>query len=410
MTARYDWRGRNARGESVAGQMQGDSRDAVANQLINSGITPVEIERVTAQAETTVSQAWQQLVGGERIDDSAMIFFARQMYTLAKAGVPLTRGLGGVAQSTRNLTLRQAIAQLIEDIESGRELAEAMSRHPKVFSPMFVNMIRVGEASGNLEQSFQLMAGYLERDREIRGKIKAALRYPAMVIVAMVIAVAILMVWVIPVFANFFARQNAELPLPTQLIMAVSNFAVEWWMIIALALVAALLAFRYWVRTDRGRYRWDRLKFRFPAVGDILFRASMARFARSFAMTYRAGVPLIQGLTLVSRAVENEYVGQAVADMRTGIERGESLLRTAEATGLFAPLVLQMIGVGEETGDVDQMLEETADYYEREVDYDIENLSAYIEPILLVFMAVLVLILALGVFLPMWDVGRAALG
>lgn len=410
MSASYEWRGRNSRGEAVSGQMQGDSRDAVANQLINAGITPVEIDRAEQREQTSVSQAWQQLVGGEGVDTGEMIFFARQMYTLAKAGVPLTRGLNGVAQSTRKPALKQAITSLVEDIESGRELGAAMARYPNVFSAMFVNMVRVGEASGKLEQSFQLMAGYLERDREIRGKIKAALRYPIMVIVTMFIAVAILMVWVIPVFANFFARQNAELPLPTQLIMAVSNFASQSWWVIVLALVAALVGFRYWVRTSRGRYRWDRMKFRFPAVGDILFRATMARFARSFAMTYRAGVPLIQGLTLVSRAVENEYVGQAVADMRTGIERGESILRTAEATGLFTPLVLQMIGVGEETGDVDAMLEETADYYEREVDYDIENLSAYIEPILLVFMAVLVLILALGVFLPMWDVGRAALG
>ena len=406
----YAWHGRNARGERVSGDMEGESRETIANQLMNSGITPVEINRDTPEAGAATSSAWRQWFSENRPEASDLIFFARQMYTLVKAGVPLTRGLTGVAQSTRNPALKRAVHELIEEIESGRELGEAMGRHPEVFSPMFVNMVRVGESSGNLENAFHLLSGYLERDREIRARIKAALRYPAMVIVAMFIAVAILMVWVIPVFANFFARNDAELPLPTTIIIGVSNFTADWWMIIIVGLIGALLAFRYWTRTERGRYRWDRMKFRLPAVGDILFRASMARFARAFAMTYRAGVPLIQGLTLVSRAVENEYVGQAVGDMRTGVEHGESLLRTAEATGLFAPLVLQMIGVGEETGDVDAMLEETADFYEREVDYDVENLSAYIEPILLVFMAVLVLILALGVFLPMWDVGRAALG
>lgn len=409
MTA-YAWRGRNSRGEQVSGRMDGDTREAVANQLINSGITPIEIDQSTPADSGASSGAWRQLFAGGRPEASDLIFFARQIYTLVKAGVPLTRGLAGVAQSTRNPALKRAVLELIADIEAGRELGEAMARHPNVFSPMFVNMVRVGESSGSLEQAFLLMSGYLERDREIRARIKAALRYPAMVIVAMVIAVAILMIFVIPVFANFFARNDAALPLPTTIIIGVSNFTADWWMVIGAALIAAIFGFRYWTRTERGRYRWDRMKFRFPGVGDILFRATMARFARSFSMTYRAGVPLIQGLTLVSRAVENEYVGQAIGDMRTGIERGESLLRTAEATGLFAPLVLQMIGVGEETGEVDAVLDETADYYEREVDYDIENLSAYIEPLLLLFMAVLVLILALGVFLPMWDVGRAALG
>lgn len=406
----YAWRGRNARGEQVSGSMEGESSERVANQLMNSGITPVDIQRGSDKEISDAPSRWKQLLSNNQPEPSDLIFFARQMYTLVKAGVPLTRGLHGVAQSTRNPPLKNAIFGMVEDVESGRELGDAMSRHSDVFSPMFINMVRVGESSGSLENAFQLMSGYLERDREMRARIKAALRYPTMVIVAMVIAVAILTVWVIPVFADFFANFNAELPLPTIIIIAVSNFAADWWLIIGLGVIGAAFAFRYWTRTERGRYRWDRMKFKLPAIGSILFRATMARFARAFAITYRAGVPLVQGLTLVARAIENEYVGQAVADMRTGIERGESLLRTTEATGLFAPLVLQMISVGEETGDVDTMLEETADFYEREVDYDVENLSSYIEPILLVFMAVLVLVLALGVFLPMWDVGRAALG
>lgn len=407
----FRWRGRNSRGESVTGHMDGDDRDAVAGQLLSSGITPVEIEPASAVKRGDRGQGVRRGLLGDRGPDSGdLIFFARQMYTLVRAGVPMTRGLNGVAASTRNPVLKNTIDELVADIESGRDLGMAMNRHPYVFSPMFVNMVRVGEAAGTLEQAFALMAKYLERDREIQSRIKAALRYPTMVIAAMIIAIAILMVWVIPVFASFFDRFGAELPLPTRIIIVTSNFAAEWWMLLAAAVIAAVLAFRYWRGTPRGRYRWDRIKLNLPAIGDILFRATMARFARSFSMTYRAGVPLIQGLTLVSRAVENEYIGQAIADMRTGVERGESLLRTAQATGLFSPLILQMLGVGEETGEVDQMLDETADFYEREVDYDIDNLSSYIEPVLLVFMAVLVLVLALGVFLPMWDVGRAALG
>jgi MSHA biogenesis protein MshG len=273
-----------------------------------------------------------------------------------------------------------------------------------------VNLVRIGENTGDLEHSFHQMSAYLELDRDIRARVKAAMRYPVMVVTAIFIAIGILMVWVIPVFAGFFEQHDAELPLPTKIIMGASQFTTDWWWLILGGLVAGVFALRAWVRTETGRFRWDRAKFRLPVIGGILHEATMARFARAFAMVYRAGVPLVHGLTLVSHAVENEYVGQAVRDMRTGVERGESLSRTAGAAGLFSPLVLQMLNVGEETGDVDTMLQETAEFYEREVDYDLKNLSAYIEPILLVFMAVLVFVLALGVFLPMWDLGSAALG
>lgn len=404
----FQWRGRNARGQLVDGRVDAEHSDAVAEQLFRLDITPIEIE--PASDRTDASTALRLRLGLDRAGVNDLILFTRQMYTLTRAGVPLIRGLHNVAESTRNPELRAAVNDVADALESGRELADGLARNQHVFPPMFVSIVRVGESSGNLEHAFSQLTDYLELERDFRARLKQALRYPVMVIVAMMIAVAILMVWVIPVFAGFFEHHGADLPLPTRIIIGVSNFTAEWWWILLLGLVAALLAFRAWVRTETGRYRWDRMKLGIPIIGKILFEGAMARFARSFAMTYSSGVPLIQGLTLVSRAVENEYVGQAVNDMRTGIEHGESLTRTAAATGLFSSLVLQMLGIGEETGDVDSMLTETAEYYEREVDYDLRNLSAAIEPILLVFLAVLVLILALGVFLPMWDVGSAALG
>lgn len=403
----FDWRGRNSRGELVTGHVEAATTDAVATQLMNLGITPIAIEEAEPVRDTMAR--WRRSLGGNRPSLDDLILFSRQMYTLTKAGVPLIRGLQGLAVSTRNPVLREAIEEIVDALESGRELSGAMAQHPRVFSPMYVSIVRIGETTGNLEDSFQQMAAYLELDRDIRARVKAALRYPLMVVTAVFIAVAILMLWVIPVFARFFEQHNTELPLATRIIIGASNFAAEWWWLILLAMVGAVVVFRVWKRTERGRYRWDRFKLRLPVVGSIIHEATMARFARSFSLTYRAGVPLVQGLTLVSRAVENEYVAQAVAEMRTGVERGESLSRTAATAGLFAPLVLQMLRVGEETGNVDNMLQETAEHYEREVDYDLRNLSAYIEPILLIFMAVLVFILALGVFLPMWDLGRAAL-
>lgn len=404
----YQWRGRNARGQLVDGRVEADSTDAVAQQLMRLDITPIEIH--ASQERDGDPRRWRHRLGLDQPSANDLILFTRQMFTLTKAGVPIIHGLRNVSESTRNPVLRRGIEDVIDALESGRDLASGLAQNPKVFPPMFVSIVRVGENSGNLEQAFSQLTDYLELERDFRARLKQALRYPIMVITAMFIAVAILMVWVIPVFADFFSSHDAELPLPTQIIIGASNFTAEWWWVILMALVLALLAFRAWIRTETGRYRWDRIKLKFPVIGKILFEGTMARFARTFSMTYRSGVPLVQGLTLTARAVENEYIGQAVNDMRTGIERGESLSRTAAAAGLFSPLVLQMLSIGEETGDVDAMLTETAEFYEREVDYDLRNLSAYIEPILLVFLAVLVLILALGVFLPMWDVGRAALG
>lgn len=406
--AGFDWRGRNPRGELVTGRVEAESTDAVATQLINAGITPIEIQEGAAVGNRMA--AWRRQLGSGRPGADDLILFSRQMYTLTKAGVPLIRGLQGLGGSTRNPALREAIEDVVDALESGHELSAALARHPKVFSSLFVNLVRIGESTGNLEHSFLQIGEYLELDRDIRARVKAAMRYPVMVISAIFIAITILMIWVIPVFARFFSQQDAELPLPTKILISTSEFAAQWWWIILAVMVAGALLLRSWVRTDTGRYRWHRAKLRLPVIGSILHEATMARFARAFALVYRAGVPLVHGLTLVSRAVENEYVGQAVRDMRTGVERGESLSRTAAAAGLFSPLVLQMLNVGEETGDVDAMLQETAEFYEREVDYDLNNLSAYIEPILLVFMAILVFVLALGVFLPMWDLGSAALG
>ncbi len=404
----FVWQGRNSRGQLVSGRVDAEDMDRVAEQLLKLDITPISIDPSADKATTGSSLG--VLLGLDKPKLNDLILFSRQMYTMTKAGVPLIQGLKNVANSTRNRQLADAVNKVVDALESGRGLAAGLALSPKIFPPMYISIIRVGETSGALDQAFQQMATYLELERDFRARMKAALRYPAMVVIAMFIAVAILMVYVVPVFANFFASQDAALPLPTRIIVGASDFAVNWWWLILLALAGAIVGFRAWIRTANGRYLWDRTKLRIPVVGNILFQGTLARFARSFAMTYRSGVPLIQGLTLVSRAVENEYVAQAVTDMRTGIERGESVSRTAQATGLFTPLVLQMISVGEETGEVENMLQETAEFYEREVDYDLRNLSDAIEPILLVFLAALVLILALGVFLPMWDLGSAALG
>jgi len=332
-----------------------------------------------------------------------LILFCRQMYALNKAGVPLVRGLRSLTESTAHPLLHEVLERIVEDVQAGRELSTAMAAHPRVFSNLMVAMARVGENTGRLEEAFLRMGQYLELERDTRERIGAALRYPLLVIVAIGIAIGVVNILVIPAFAGVFARAKAELPLPTRVLIAISDVFVAWWPLMLGGLVVAAIGAYAWLQTPAGRYRWDKWKLSLPVVGSIVHRATLSRFARAFAMAASAGVPLLQTLAVVSRAVGNEFVGDRVLQMRNGVERGDTLTRTAAATNLFTPLTLQMLGVGEETGQVDAMLEEVAGFYEREVDYEIKNLSAAIEPILIVAVGLMVLVVALGVFLPMWD-------
>ena len=393
----------------VEGMLEGGSPDAVASQLLNSGVTPIDIKEAPAAQPTTVQEAFTRLTSRPP-ELTDLMMFSRQMYTLMRSGIPINRAISALIESTRNAELVETLRDIQVDLESGRDLGSSLSRHPGMFSTLYVSMIRVGENTGRLDESFLRVSQYLERERDTRERIKSALRYPVFVVVAISFALAVINLWVVPAFRRVFERANVELPLPTRILIATSDFFVANWPLLLLALVAVVVGFRAYVGTEQGRYRWDKAKLRLPIVGDLLNRAILGRFARSFSMALGAGVPLIQALTVVSRAVGNDYVGEHVAQMRTGIERGDSLTRTAAITGMFSPLVLQMLAIGEETGSVDQLLEEVAGFYEREVDYDLRNLSASIEPILIVALGVMVLILALGVFLPMWELMNVARG
>lgn len=403
---RFQYKARNGRGDLVTGEVEATSADAVATQLFNSGITPVEIREFQAQPNL-----WEEIkrrlgTSAPTLDD--LILYCRQMYTLTKAGVPLIRGITGLAETSRNPVLAEALRQIRSELESGRELSLAMSRFPSLFSPLMVSMVRVGENTGQLDAAFLQLSQYLELERDTRTRVKMALRYPTFVLVAIGIAIGIINVFVIPAFAQVFRGMHVELPWQTRLLIGTSEFFVHWWQFLLAGLVLLVFALRYYVRTDEGKYRWDKLKLRLPIVGDIILRATLSRFARTFAMSTRAGVPLIQALSVVAQAVDNDYIGERIRNMRNGIERGDSLTRTAAASAMFTPLVLQMMAVGEETGAVETMMEEVAGFYEREVDYDLKNLSSAIEPILIVAVGIMVVILALGVFLPMWDLSQLA--
>jgi MSHA biogenesis protein MshG len=331
------------------------------------------------------------------------------MYTLLKAGVPIMRALGGLQESTDNPTFRDVLQSVRENLDSGRPLSAALQRQGGVFSPFYVAMVSVGETTGMLEEVFLRLFHHIEFQEFMRGQVKSALRYPSFVIATMAIAIVVINIFVIPAFAKVYAGFGAELPLLTRVLIGFSDFMVQAWWAIGLALVGAVFAFRGWTRTGKGRLIWDRTKLRIPIAGKIIQKATLARFSRSFALAMRSGVPVVQGLTLVAQTVDNAHLAYQVDRMREGVERGDSVLRTAMNSSVFTPIVLQMIMVGEESGALDDMMEEVADMYQREVEYELKTLGAQIEPVLIVCLGVVVLVLALGVFLPIWDLGGAAL-
>ncbi|WP_286234686.1 type II secretion system F family protein [Thalassotalea sediminis] len=410
--ATFDYTGRNSQGGQVKGSIEASNAAAVAEQLNRQQIIPIAIEpsKKKSDGNTSGQIDLSALFGGSLVSLDDLIVFCRQMYALVRSGVPILRAINGMSDSTNNVKLKAALSEIASQLEGGYTLSSALNHHPKIFTPLFVSLVHVGENTGQLEQAFAKLASYFEREQETRKRIKTALRYPSFVIIAIVIAVVVLNIFVIPTFADMFSKLGAELPWATRALISSSEFFLTYWPHMLVSSIVAFFGIRGYLNTPAGKYRWDRIKTRLPIVGSIIERSILARFSHSFAIVLKAGVPMTTGLTLVSEAVDNNYMAKKIVSMRTAIESGESLLRSAIASDLFTPLVLQMVAVGEETGRVDELLQEVADYYEREVDYELSTLTAKIEPILIAIVAAMVLILALGIFTPMWDMMSAFKG
>ena len=397
----FVYKARNRRGESLKGEVEADSSDQVAQQLINSELTPVSIDE--QQEQTDFLRQLSHSLRSTKVSSDELVMFSRQLYSLSKAGIPIIRALTGLSQSIRNPYFAEVLATIASDIESGLDLSSALARHDRVFPPLFVNIVRVGENTGRLDDALLQLSEYLELEKQNRQQLKSALRYPTIVLVAMVVAVGVINVFVIPAFAGIFEKSGNELPLATQILLGMSGFMVAYWPHLLVAGVLAGFGVRLWINTDAGRYTWDRWKLKIPLFGDIILRGTLGRFTRSLGLASKSGVPLLQGLTVVAGTVDNAFLEERILTMRNGIEHGESLTRTAAAAGMFTPLVLQMIAVGEETGAIDAQLLETAEHYEREVAYELKTIGDSLEPIIIVCLGVMVLILAMGIFLPMWD-------
>lgn len=409
----FAYKGRSARGDLVQGTLEGADSAAIIDYLRSTGITPVDI-RSSKKMEVTEVQAgaqgtWWQRLSEKPVGLQDLMLFSRQMHVLLKAGVPIMRALAGLQESTKNPAFAAMLQDLRENLDSGRELSFAMRRHPSIFSPFYISMIQVGEMTGMLDETFNRLYTHLEFEKHMRENIRSALRYPSFVVLAMVAAIVVVNIFVIPSFVKVFEGFHSELPLMTRFLMASSSFFVHFWPLLLLLCAVAVMAFRAYTRTAAGKYQWDRYKLGIPIAGKIILKSTLARFARSLALGMRSGIPIMQALSAVAAVVDNEFMRARVEQMREGVERGESILQTAVATGVFNPVVLQMIAVGEETGELDALMFEVAGMYEQEVEYEVKTLSAQVEPIMIVALGAMVLILALGIFLPMWDLGKAAL-
>ena len=405
--AYFAYKGRDASGKLIEGVLEGATASGIADLLLGRGVTPVSIAETKGKGPGDGSLGLALFK--PTVQHIDILLFSRQLHTLLKAGVPIMRALSGLQESATNPAMKDVIRDVRESLEAGRELSVSLARHPKVFSPFYISMVRVGEATGLLNEIFLRLFDHMEFERFMREQVKSALRYPMFVVLAMAVAIVVVNLFVIPAFAKVFQGFGAELPLMTRLLLGFSDFMVNWWPAMLVALIAAVVAFRTWVGTAAGRMQWEAIALRFPIAGKIVRKAAMARFARSFALSTRSGVPVMQALTNSAQTVDNSYIARKIEGMCDTVERGESVLRAAIASHFFTPVVLQMVAVGEESGALDDMMDEIGLMYQREVEYELKTLGQQIEPILIVCLGVLVLILALGIFLPMWDLGKVAI-
>jgi len=403
----YLYEGRNKFGEKMKGRIESANPQAVAKWLIDAEIAPTRIQPLPKPAQQP--KWFTNLTREDRVPILELQLLTRQLGKMVRAGMPLLQAIEGIQRTTVNKALARTLLEVRADLDRGSDLSSALARHPKVFDAFYVNMVRVGESAGKLDEAFRALFSQIEFERDIEKRVKAAVRYPTFVLTAVVIGMTVLMAFVIPTFAATYKNLRVELPFVTQTLIAISSFIRSQWWLLILAGGAGFLVFKKWTETPRGRYLWDRSKAHMPIVGSIVSKASVARFCRNFAMASRAGVPLVPSVELAARVAGNEFYSQRLLQMRRGMERGESFTRVATTTGVFSPIELQMIGVGEATGELDEMMDEMAQIHSEDVTYEVSKLSETVEPILLGVMGVMVGILLLGVFSPLWNLGQAML-
>jgi type IV pilus assembly protein PilC len=405
MTA-FAYKARDERGLLVTGNMEAASKRDVFSQLDNMGLLPVS----AAESGKSAFAVDAFLMRFQRIKDDDLIFFTRQFQTIIRSGIPMVSGLRALEEQTNNERLSAAIKAVGQDIDRGQSLSDALSRHKGIFSELYVGMVRAGELSGNLEEVLERLSGVLEFQMKTKEMLKSAMRYPVFVVVTLAIAFVVLVNVVVPKFAPIFKSSKVALPLPTQILLLINDIFQKYTVAAIAVAFVLLISFLLYKRTAIGTYTFDRFKLWVPMIGGIILKICMGRFAFILENMVRAGIPIIKTLDIVSRSVGNEYVAEKVREIAVSIEKGRGISRPLKDAKIFPPLVIHLVATGEETGSLEEMLHEVSVHYDREVNYSVARLAAWIEPILTIGLAGMVLFLALAIFMPWWDMMRAMKG
>jgi type II secretory pathway component PulF len=395
---RYSVRDRS--GKAIAGTIDAATLQNAGERLYQLGYFPIKVEEEGKAVSIGLPAFWKRFQKAKLED---LIFFSQQLSTLYKAGLPLLAGLKSLMEQTECRRLKPVFEGIYREIEGGNTLFGAMSKYPDVYPPVYLNLIHAGEASGMLGESLDRFVILADRELRSRQRVKEATRYPKMVIGALGIAFAVLVTFVIPRFAEVFARFNTPLPLPTRVMIGINNVFHTYWYLFLCPLIGLPLLFRHYISSEKGKVSWDRLKTRIPMLGPIFLKIALTRFTYIFVMLNRSGVPILQTLEITSTGIENAPLAESIKEIALKVKEGKSLTEAMREIGKFTPLIIQMVSVGEASGTLDKMLMQVTEYYDREVENGIKRLSTYVEPALTILLGILVLLLALAIFLPWWN-------
>ena len=401
MAATYAYKVRDKGGKVTQGTLEADSPTLVASKLRSMGLTPISIDKHQA----SVASKELHVPGfGPKVKMKQLSVFARQFATMINAGLTLLRTLSILENQTENKVLVKIIAEVRADVEKGASLSQALAKHPKVFNKLFVAMVRAGETAGVLDRTLLQLAAIIEKQVELRAKIKSAMTYPIAVLGLVGLILTAMLVFVVPMFAGMYKDLGGTLPLPTRILMVASSIFVKGFPVIVLTDVGAVWAFKRWVQTENGRGMWDRIKLRIPIFGKLTHKTAITRFARTFSVLLRSGVPILEALEITSETVGNSVAQKAIKDVQSGVRKGESLAKPLASHPIFPSMVVQMMAVGEETGALDEMLEKIAEFYEQEVQAMVDALTSLLEPLLIVVLGGAVGSMVVALYLPMFRV------
>ncbi|MDT8420984.1 MAG: type II secretion system F family protein [Desulfuromonadales bacterium] len=394
--AKFSWAGKSKEGKSVKGVMEAATEAAVTNQLRRQGIQPSKVKE-------------QGKLGGEiklfapKITTKDLVVFTRQFATMIDAGLPLVQCLDILSAQQENSTFKKILLQVKEDVESGSTFADALGKHPKAFNELYVNLVAAGEVGGILDTILNRLAAYIEKALKLKKQVKSAMTYPTTIIGIAVLVIAVILVFVIPAFEKMFADFGGSLPTPTQIVINLSNFVQDYILVIIGGFIATVFLIKKIYATEKGRCAIDKWALKTPVFGVLIRKVAVAKFARTLSTMISSGVPILDGLEIVQKTAGNRTVEKAIADVRSSISEGKTIADPLKESGVFPPMVCQMIEVGEQAGAIDTMLSKIADFYDDEVDDAVGNLTAMMEPLLMLFLGTTVGGLVIAMYLPIFK-------